>query len=248
MRKKNRRTEERIVSFSKYFVLPIMCFIFADFPGRTSQEIFKERTIPIKVVIDQYFVRNFNEIRIKEPVALAGLSTTTPEDFARSIIKRFSARYRQFGIRFLPVAMERIFVKERVLLDAEYMEILKQRPCQNGELIVGFTGAAFVSTSPGDNGFVVVSGSADHQTGRLFSQFASLGIVMNPKLDIENMIDTLDHEMRHLFGTPHKKEGVLDNVENKNFLQKGTLAIQNNRLRKFTCIEPNSSGKISHQF
>ena len=231
------------MSFYKYPAVLIICFILVGFPGLASQEIFKERTIPVKIVIDQYFVRNFNEVKMKEPAVLAGLATTTPEDFAKGILERLSVRYRQFGIRFLPVAVERIFVGERVLLDTEYMEILERRSCQNAEFIVGLTGAAFVSTSPGDNGFVVMVGSANRYTGRLFSQFASLGIVMNPKLDFENMMNTLDHEMRHLFGTPHKDEGVLNIAEKKIFLQEGTFAIRKNRLRKFICTEPNSPNK-----
>ncbi|MBI2063775.1 MAG: hypothetical protein HYT65_02155, partial [Candidatus Yanofskybacteria bacterium] len=223
------------MSFYKYVVALIIYFVLAGFPGRASQEAFKERTVTVKVVIDQYFVRNFNEIKTKEPVALARLSAASPEDFAKSIFERLSVRFRQFGIRFLPVAVENIFVKERVMLDAEYMRILEQSSCQSAEIIVGLTGVAFISTSPGDDGFVVVVGGANRQTGRLFSQFASWGIVANPKLDIENMFDSLDHEMRHLFGTSHKDEGVLDIAEEKIFLQEGTLAIKKNRLRKFIC-------------
>lgn len=229
--------------YKQIFLLIIFCFAFPGHLGRASQNISQERIIPVKIIFDQYFVRNFYEVKAKEPAVLPGYPMVTPENFTQSIIEQLSVRYRQFNIRFLPIATEQIFIKERVLLDAEYMEILKQRPCQNAELIFALTGVAFVSTSPGGGKFVVVSGSADRQVGRLFSQFGPLGIIMNPKLDVENMIDTLDHETRHIFGTSHKKEGVLDNAEQKKFLQEGTSVIWKNRLQKFTCTEPNGHGK-----
>ncbi len=220
------------------------CFILACIQAaHASQKASGERIIPVKVVIDQYFVRNFNEVRRKEPSALPKPLTASPEDFAKDVIERLSRRYKQFGIRFLPVAVERIVAKERVSLDVDYMGLLKQHSCGGAELLVGLTGAAFISTSGGDDGFVVVVGSADRQVGRLFSQFASLGIVMNPKRDVESMIDTLDHEMRHIFGDTHKKEGMLNDAERKTYLEEGVLAIRKNRLQTFICAEPASSPK-----
>ncbi|MBI2670308.1 MAG: hypothetical protein HYX20_04155 [Candidatus Yanofskybacteria bacterium] len=225
--------------YKKYLAILTAYLILSSFPGHTSQErTHKEQIIPVKIIIDQYFMRNFNEIRTKDRTALPNPSVVTPENFARDIIEQLSARYKQFGIHFLPLSVERISLKERVLLDVEYMNVLKQYSCDSAKLLIGLTGAAFVSTSAGDGEFVVVVGGADRGISRLFSQFASLGIIRNPQMDIENMLNTLDHEMRHIFNATHKKEGVLNETEQKTFRHEGKLAVQKNRLQTFTCIEP----------
>src|SRR3989344_1966211 len=165
----------------------------------------KERVIPVKIVMDQYFVRNFNRIWAKEMSALPRPPAITAEDFAKDIIGLLTSRHRRYGVSYRVVVIENILAKERVYFEYEYMNLLKNLSCQNSQLMAGFTGAAFLSTSLGSGGPIEVVGSAEHQFGRLFVQLGSLGIIMKPSKDVENMLNTLEHEVFHLFRASHKK-------------------------------------------
>ncbi len=241
------------------YVTALLSLVLTGFPVKRAEAAPSDiREIRVKVVIDETFVecssfmiRNkFDSVTLypdifsrDELAAIKRWRARTPEELAEKIIRELSRRYeRAFQIRIVPIGKPtRVSLGlkiKKAVLDLEYLDLLNAQPCDGADLLMGITTEMLFSFSDmmhnaTSKDILISTGGAYPPTGRLFSAHWLYGVD-----DLSEIVNTLDHEVRHLFGAKHEKETVLVGEKEALYLGEGAALIKQNRDKHFVCTEP----------